>query len=175
MRLTLGTVAAVTLLGLTATSTAWSNCPTPADDANRFNIDSSNQGQIYDAELKITWSRCSIGQVWNGSACQGAEMVTQWPAAKQHEGNGWRLPTTVELTSLLDACVAPHINTRIFPGIYGKGGTAGYWSGESAGSVATTVNHDKGTVAAVPVTHVHTARLVKDGAATSGEQQVGSR
>lgn len=65
-------------------------------------------GQWRDTATGLIWTRCSLGQTWNGNGCDGkAKKINWWDAhqaALNHSEGGhsdWRLPTAPELASLL--------------------------------------------------------------------------
>lgn len=90
-------------------------CPTwPTTERFRF-----DGAEVTDLRTGLVWARCSVGQTWNGSTCQGDAIATF-----THEGaflyakdlTGWRLPTRRELFSLADlGCYKPSIDAEAFP------------------------------------------------------------
>ncbi len=69
-------------------------------------------GQWRDPATNLIWTRCSLGQTWNGSGCDGQAKELDWwdahQAALNHSEGGhsdWRLPTQPELASLLAGTV----------------------------------------------------------------------
>ena len=65
-------------------------------------------GQWRDPATNLIWTRCSLGQTWNGSDCNGEAKTFNWwdahQAALNHSEGGhsdWRLPTAPELASLM--------------------------------------------------------------------------
>lgn len=65
-------------------------------------------GQWRDPATGLIWTRCSLGQTWNGSGCNGEAKEFNWwdahQAALDHSEGGhsdWRLPTASELASLM--------------------------------------------------------------------------
>jgi plastocyanin len=63
-----------------------------------------DNGTITDLKTGLTWMRCPLGQVWQGGVCSGsisslvyAEAYTQ----SSKYGDGWRLPTARELSTLI--------------------------------------------------------------------------
>jgi hypothetical protein len=91
---------------------------------------------IIDLEKKIEWLRCSVGQRWDGSKCMGEivnlslEMVPMAiKIANEQLGGDWRLPSKVELTSIVcKQCPSPKINKEIFPNT----DNAPYWTGDQS-------------------------------------------
>jgi len=84
-------------------------------------------GVVQHKPTGLQWSRCSVGQTWNGGSCSDAAGVFYWNEAQnavdQVNTTGelagysdWRLPTVEELATLIEKCrEAPAINPEIFP------------------------------------------------------------
>ena len=92
---------------------------------------------VVDLRHGIEWLRCSVGQVWNGSACTGqivlldhdqiAQIILQ---ANEQLGGSWRLPSREELEGLVcESCTGPMIDSEMFPGTSGEP----YWTGQVNG------------------------------------------
>lgn len=69
-------------------------------------------GQWRDPATNLIWTRCSLGQTWNGSGCNGEAKRLNWwdahTAALNHSESGqsdWRLPTAPELANLMAGTV----------------------------------------------------------------------
>ena len=71
----------------------------------------------------LMWTRCSLGQNWDGKTCSGPPANFTWAKALQ-AGNGfefagyvdWRLPNKNELESIVEErCYSPAINISVFP------------------------------------------------------------
>ena len=92
---------------------------------------------VIDLQNGVEWMRCSVGQVWNGSDCEGkALQLTQEDAAKaiiianEQLGPGWRLPSRTELETLVcDECAPVKIELDSFPDTLAEP----YWTGEING------------------------------------------
>ncbi|MFZ2725109.1 MAG: caspase family protein [Methylococcaceae bacterium] len=62
---------------------------------------------VKDTQTHLMWQRCSVGQKWNGTTCQGdAKTYTRDNAMKLNHSsdshyNDWRLPTIKELKTLV--------------------------------------------------------------------------
>jgi Protein of unknown function (DUF1566) len=54
-----------------------------------------------DPKTGLTWQRCSVGQVWNGSTCAGEAKKFTFNEAQKLSVNGWRVPTVRELHSIV--------------------------------------------------------------------------
>ena len=113
------------------------NIPKTAPDS-RYTTDNGTNGTVTDEHTGLTWKRCSEGQTWDDSGCDGDAATYTWQEALQraqavNDGtagnnlghNDWRLPNKNELASLVErACHSPAINATIFPGT----ATSLYWS-----------------------------------------------
>lgn len=58
--------------------------------------------EVRDTKTDLVWARCSVGLRWEGSKCSGKPKKVGWETARNLEGNGWRLPTIIELDSLIE-------------------------------------------------------------------------
>ena len=92
---------------------------------------------VIDLQHGVEWIRCSVGQIWNGTDCEGvAVKLTQEEVARaivianaQLEP-GWRLPSRAELEGLVcKACAPVKIELDSFPNTFGEP----YWTGEVNG------------------------------------------
>jgi hypothetical protein len=85
----------------------------PAQDlqmTNRFEVKS---GLVKDVNSKLIWTRCSIGQKWNGSTCQGVVSKHSWNDIITRHFNyqgykDWRVPSVEELKTLSFHCNSKH-------------------------------------------------------------------
>jgi hypothetical protein len=85
----------------------------------------NDNGTVTDNATRLIWMRCSLGQNWDGTTCQGDARQYSWQdalqAAQDENSNiygysDWRLPNIKELTSIVEeACYNPAINLTIFP------------------------------------------------------------
>lgn len=98
-----------------------------------------NGSTVVDSVHKLEWQRCSVGQTWGGENCEGEAIRLNYESALLEtkrpqnspdlKGNGWRLPSRQELTSIVCIhCKGPKINRLIFKATVG--GT--YWTGEKS-------------------------------------------
>ena len=122
------------ILGLACTA-AQAACPsTPT--ASRFSFNAAGD-EVTDSKTGLVWARCSVGQVWSGSACTGSATARTHEQALAQVATGWRLPNVKELTSIADkGCQRPAIDSAAFPPtsiqLYWSsspyvGGTSGAW------------------------------------------------
>jgi hypothetical protein len=89
---------------------------------------------VIDLQHGVEWMRCSVGQIWNGTDCEGvAVQLTQDDVAKAiviantQLGPGWRLPSRAELEGLVcQACAPVKIELDSFPNTLGEP----YWTGQ---------------------------------------------
>jgi len=90
-------------------------------------------GEVLDASTGLVWSRCSDGQSWDGSSCNGTPFEFTWSSAVErakvvagNTGLPWRLPDPKELVSIVDATqYSPTIDLGVFPGTPADR----YWTG----------------------------------------------
>lgn len=102
---------------LLANAALWAQAACPTwPTAERFTLDGA---ELTDQRTGLVWSRCSVGQSWNGTTCIGIASGLTHEAALQHAASqsGWRLPSVKELAGLTDkGCVNPAIDGAAFPG-----------------------------------------------------------
>lgn len=68
-------------------------------------------GLWYDQHTGLIWDRCSVGQTWNGSACEGIahrttfetinKLVAQLNSENYLGSNQWKIPTILQLHTLI--------------------------------------------------------------------------
>ena len=65
-------------------------------------------GTVTDTWTGLMWQRCSLGQSWNGGACNGTVSAYNWQQALQQSNSNnlagysdWRLPSIRELQSIV--------------------------------------------------------------------------
>lgn len=87
------------------------------------------EGMAKDPTTGLIWMRCSFGQNWDGSTCQGEAAKITWKQAMaipQHfeyaDYNDWRVPTREELKSLVDCGQASLEQTSLEDGQSGCSG-----------------------------------------------------
>lgn len=85
-----------------------------------------SDGTATDYTTGLTWSRCLMGQYWNGKSCDKFKQVASYrdwnnavKSAEKSEFAGftdWRLPTVEELRTIVEySCESPSINSKVFP------------------------------------------------------------
>ncbi|MBC8212864.1 MAG: DUF1566 domain-containing protein [Gammaproteobacteria bacterium] len=91
---------------------------------NRFDV--HMDAVVVDNSTGLIWSRCMLGQPWDGKTCAPPKAVAtfrDWAGAINSVSritlagfDDWRLPTLKELRTLVEQrCKEPSINSRIFP------------------------------------------------------------
>jgi Protein of unknown function (DUF1566) len=123
------------------------------------------QETVYDLKTKLTWMRCSYGQIARkGGGCDGDVKPVDWDAAMALRIPGdsaWRLPTKDELDSIVEwDCKKPAINEDVFPDT----ALMAYWSSTPSGpSYAWHVNFRWGISAWQYLrSNQYAVRLVRD-------------
>jgi hypothetical protein len=57
---------------------------------------------VFDPKGKLVWQRCSWGEKWNGSICEGSPQELTFAEAQKQIPKGWRMPTIRELSTVVD-------------------------------------------------------------------------
>lgn len=150
--------------------------PAPAMPAGRMKLDKINarfverDNEIFDRQTRLIWARCSAGQRWNAEqGCVGKVKVYTFDQASQLGDGTWRVPTTKELSTLIDRSrqSSPDqlsIDTVAFPDMARE--RLFYWSSdEEDNSFAWAVLFiDTGIPGILYRSHRYAVRLVKSGA-----------
>ncbi len=82
---------------------------------------------VADRDTTLMWTRCALGQKWDGKSCTGAPRLSSWKEAMEQVAqlnrdgfaghNDWRLPMVPELASIVERrCFNPRVNEEVFPG-----------------------------------------------------------
>lgn len=100
-----------------------------AQSQTRYTYSSAGD-EVTDSKTGLIWRRCSEGQTWSGSTCNGtAATYTHEQALAQAQAQagtaGWRLPNVKELTSIAEKT---HINPAIDPAAFPATPLKGHWS-----------------------------------------------
>jgi hypothetical protein len=80
-----------------------------------------NKGtEVKDLQTGLIWQRCEVGFIWNKNICEGKTKKFTFNEAKKQIGNGWRIPTISELTSILtkESVGEYYLNQKVFPSNY---------------------------------------------------------
>ncbi|HAT40109.1 MAG TPA: hypothetical protein DCS87_00075 [Rheinheimera sp.] len=128
-RVNLGFFASIfCLLSFSTVVSASTACETWTPDS-RYKI-LSNGAEVLDLQTHLVWKRCPEGIYFNGQFCENKIKYFNFEQATAHASNefGWRLPTLLELTSILSGemyvengkvlsrgCIKPAINLSAFP------------------------------------------------------------
>jgi hypothetical protein len=90
----------------------------------------SEGAEVLDLKTNLVWKRCPEGVYFNGQYCENKIKIFNFDQANSYAGNeyGWRIPTRLELTSILSGemyvenskilsrgCIKPAINLYAFP------------------------------------------------------------
>ena len=129
----------LTLLLLASTTTLLAHAdervcnPNTTDTAPDSRFQDIGNGEVKDSKTNLIWRRCSIGQEWNGTTCEGDATDLTWQQALQATkklGNGYRLPNYKEAVSITHSSCKPAINSNIFPNmpVDKYGNAQPYWT-----------------------------------------------
>jgi hypothetical protein len=102
-------------------------------------FDDVGNGTVRHIPTGLIWKRCSEGQIWDGTTCQGSSDIYTWQQAFQradavNAGSqgwnagqiDWRVPNQKELSSIVErGCSNPNINLSQFPAT----SPSVFWSG----------------------------------------------
>jgi hypothetical protein len=92
----------------------------PSAPSSRYEV---KDDTVYDKTTNLTWQRCSVGQKWtSGKGCLGVVQQMSFEDAQAQATGLWRVPTKIELSSLLDkkrvgAELPLKIDEIAFPGL----------------------------------------------------------
>lgn len=98
----------------------------PASDFEMPSIDNNLAiDEVKDTKTQLIWKRCSEGQNWVDSNCEGTIKTYDWAEALALGTDEWRLPNIQELSSIVEmACYNPAIDSTVFP----NSSSGIYWS-----------------------------------------------
>jgi hypothetical protein len=87
----------------------------------------NGDGTVTDTITHVMWMRCSLGQTWTGSTCEGTPAELPWQAAQDEAVSinkrggfakhaDWRMPSIPELANIVEVqCANPRTNLAVFP------------------------------------------------------------
>lgn len=117
---------ALAVLAGTVSPVAWAKCaknPTKPDTLYQ-EVAGSQGAEVKDPTSHLVWQRCLVGKLWDATAqqCTGTAKKMSWQAAMtpslsagQGAASRWRLPSYIELLTLVDLnCSGPAVNARWF-------------------------------------------------------------
>lgn len=135
----------------------------PLGDGGRY-IDHED-GTVTDMQSGLTWMRCSVGQNWDGTTCQGEVTKMDWDKASTLKislagHNDWRIPVAEELINLVNNQYRPTVDPVVFPN------TPGIWFWSvlpyiSRSNHAWIVDFRYGSNHYSPLHHENAVRLVR--------------
>jgi len=121
------------LLGLYSLPGWAQTCGQAGTGGSRFQA--HDDGTLTDTVRQLRWQRCAEGQRWHDASCEGMPLRLTLAEARRRGGDGWRLPSLHELSSITDLrCSRPAIDGKWFPNTP----TADFWT-------ATVFASDRGT------------------------------
>ncbi len=134
----------------------------------------NGDGTVNDTATHMMWMRCSLGQTWTGSTCEGTPAPLSWDAAQaaatalNKQGGyakhgDWRMPRIPELANIIERqCASPRTNIAIFPstpaGFYW---TASERHGKGNENEAYVLSFGPEGTAGDPKSEQHFVRLVR--------------
>jgi len=140
-----------------------------APDARYEVVAGTNGAEVLDLYTNLIWQRCSLGQRWSGTQCEGEAQTYSWvDALKQTAVQNppvWRVPNIRELHSLVeDACHDSSTHPQIFPLTPAQV----YWSASPSMAnkeTAWSVDFNIGTTSTSNKLSQHHVRMVRAGMA----------
>ena len=124
---------------------------------------------IEDVTTDLVWTRCTLGQQWDGEQCTGNAKKLSWDRAIGRGSNGFRLPTRPELKSIVhcrqgtpsfydldlgEECTEDdHTITSIDPSAFPKTEARRYWASNTDQDLPEVVNFSDGTSTSGEPTH----------------------
>jgi hypothetical protein len=119
-------------------------------------------GTVYDTKTKLTWQQVAPppGYPWGAASTSGT--AQNYCSALSLAGGGWRMPTVLELQSLVDYSLpaGPYIDSSIFPNTT----RIAFWSASASVSDTTRafyVGFDYAYVSTGPKTDPNDVRCVR--------------
>jgi Protein of unknown function (DUF1566) len=100
-------VSSLVLVGVSIMLPGSAQAQAPKISPDRFQVSSDGQ-EVVDHETRLVWRRCLEGMRFEAGRCLGAPQSMVWSHghdwAKQvsSAGNQWRMPTMMELTTVID-------------------------------------------------------------------------
>jgi hypothetical protein len=86
------------------------------DNATTNHFQGHSDGTVTDLQSGLRWARCSAGQHWDGTTCEGLATRVSWAEAQALARDGWRLPDIKELSGLAELRrTHPAIDMTVFP------------------------------------------------------------
>ncbi len=90
-------------------------------NADKFAV--LSQQEVWHRTSNLVFTRCSVGQTFDGETCVGEATLFTWQQALElnrtlviNQNSMWRLPNIKELSVIVERnCVRPSINASIFP------------------------------------------------------------
>ena len=170
------------------TQPSWATCASPGPNVQISRPDSrytdNLDGTVMDEATGLTWTKCSIGQLWEGNApedgaddsCSGTALAYNWKGALDIAqtandvnylgASDWRVPNVKDLGSLLEnACSSPPINTSMFPST----ANANYWTSSPYGATGLDLEawyvgfQSRGEILHEMKSRLYNVRLVRGG------------
>lgn len=125
--------------------------------------------EVLDTTTGLIWKRCSEGQVWTGSSCEGTLLLRLWNRAVEYAqaqaaatGVAWRIPNPKEFGSIIDPSrYGPTVDPLVFPNTP----SLRYWSSSFdpvSKSGAFFANFQHGGIADHDRHRYYPMRLVRD-------------
>ncbi|HSI56618.1 MAG TPA: DUF1566 domain-containing protein [Ideonella sp.] len=128
--------------------------------------------EVHDSSTGLIWKRCSEGQVWTGTSCEGDLVLRLWGRAVEYAqarasetGVPWRLPNPKEIASIIDSTrYGPTVDPVVFPNTPSlRFWTSSFDPGSTSGAFFANFQH--GGIADHDRHRYYPIRLVRDAVA----------